>query len=102
MQTRTNIVLNDKLVAQAMRKAGVDTKKAAIEAALKAYVKKPDDSGLIALVGSGASAILVNALHQATPLWITLQIYQNDRCQRLGSRHACPESEQRLLSHRPH
>jgi Arc/MetJ family transcription regulator len=54
MQTRTNIVLDDKLVAQAMRKAGVSSKKAAVEAALKAFVKKPDYSGLIALVGSGA------------------------------------------------
>ncbi len=54
MQTRTNIVLDDKLVAKAMRIAGVTSKKAAVEAALKAFVKKPDYSGLIALVGSGA------------------------------------------------
>ncbi len=53
MQTRTNIVLDDKLVALAMRKAGVSSKKAAVEAALKAYVKKPDYSGLIALAGKG-------------------------------------------------
>ena len=56
MNTRTNIVLDDKLVAKAMRRAGVTTKKAAVEAALKAYVAKPDYAGLLALAGSGAIA----------------------------------------------
>ena len=36
METRTNIVLDDALVNQVMVRAGVKTKKAAIEAALKA------------------------------------------------------------------
>ncbi len=49
MSTRTNIVLDDDLVAQAMVRARVTTKKAAVEAALKAYVRKPDYSGLLAL-----------------------------------------------------
>ena len=49
MNTRTNIVLDDELVAQAMVRARVTTKKAAVEAALKAYVRKPDYSGLLAL-----------------------------------------------------
>jgi len=52
MDTRTNIVLDDKLVAKAMKLAGVKTKKAAIEAALRAYVRKPDYSALLALEGS--------------------------------------------------
>ncbi len=52
MDTRTNIVLDDALVAQAMVRARVKTKKAAIEAALKAFVRKPDYSGLLALQGS--------------------------------------------------
>lgn len=56
MSTRTNIVLDDELVAQAMARAGVKTKKAAVEAALRAFVRKPDYSGLLALVGSGAVA----------------------------------------------
>jgi Arc/MetJ family transcription regulator len=56
MSTRTNIVLDDKLVAQAMERAGVRTKKAAVEAALKAYVRKPDYAGLLALQGSGVLA----------------------------------------------
>ena len=56
MNTRTNIVLDDQLVAQAMARAGVKTKKAAIEAALRAYVRKPDYSGLLALAGSGVIA----------------------------------------------
>jgi Arc/MetJ family transcription regulator len=56
VNTRTNIVLDDKLVARAMKRAGVKTKKAAVEAALQAYVSKPDYSGLLALEGSGAIA----------------------------------------------
>ena len=53
MNTRTNIVLDDELVAQAMARARVTTKKAAVEAALKAYVRKPDYLGLLALQGMG-------------------------------------------------
>jgi Arc/MetJ family transcription regulator len=56
MGTRTNIVLDDDLIAEAMERAGVTTKKAAVEAALRAYVRKPDYSGLLALAGSGAIA----------------------------------------------
>ncbi|MBC7376098.1 MAG: type II toxin-antitoxin system VapB family antitoxin [Burkholderiaceae bacterium] len=56
MDTRTNIVLDDRLVAKAMKRAGVKTKKAAIEAALRAYVAKPDYSGLLALAGTGVIA----------------------------------------------
>jgi len=56
MNTRTNIVLDDELVAQAMVRARVNTKKAAVEAALRAYVKKPDYSGLLALAGTGVIA----------------------------------------------
>jgi Bacterial antitoxin of type II TA system, VapB len=53
MSTRTNIVLDDELVAQAMAKARVKTKKGAVEAALRAYVRKPDYSGLLAARGKG-------------------------------------------------
>lgn len=53
MNTRTNIVLDDELVAKAMALARVTTKKAAVEAALRAYVRKPDYSGLLALRGQG-------------------------------------------------
>ncbi|WP_332777188.1 type II toxin-antitoxin system VapB family antitoxin [Polaromonas sp.] len=56
MNTRTNIVLDDELVAQAMARARVTTKKAAVEAALRAYVKAPDYSGLLALAGTGVIA----------------------------------------------
>lgn len=52
MSTRTNIVLDDELVAKAMARAGVKTKKAAVEAALRAYVRQPDYSALLALEGS--------------------------------------------------
>ena len=56
MDTRTNIVLDDVLVAKAMAKAGVTTKKAAIDTALRAYVREPDWQGLLALAGSGVLA----------------------------------------------
>jgi Arc/MetJ family transcription regulator len=56
MDIRTNIVLDEDLVAQAMARAGVKTKKAAVEAALRAYVRKPDYSGLLALQGSDVLA----------------------------------------------
>ena len=56
METRTNIVLDDELVAKAMTKAGVSTKKSAIDAALRAYVREPDWQGLLALAGSGVLA----------------------------------------------
>ena len=56
MGTRTNIVLDDDLIAEAMERAGVTTKKAAVEAALRAYVRKPDYSGLLAMAGTGVIA----------------------------------------------
>lgn len=56
METRTNIVLDDELVHQAMLRAGVKTKKAAIEAALKAFIRKPDYSAITALRGRGVLA----------------------------------------------
>lgn len=52
MNTRTNIVIDDDLIAQAMQRAGVTTKKAAVEAALKAFVRKPNYAGLLALRGA--------------------------------------------------
>ncbi len=74
MSTRTNIVLDDELVAQAMARAGVKTKKAAVEAALRAFVRKPDYSGLLALVGSGViddhydpKALFRDRLHVSEP-----------------------------------
>lgn len=56
MSTRTNIVLDDELVKLAMARARVTTKKAAVEAALKAYVRKPDYTALLALEGSNVLA----------------------------------------------
>lgn len=52
MNTRTNIVIDDDLIAQAMLRARVTTKKAAVEAALKAYVRKSNYAGLLALQSS--------------------------------------------------
>ena len=53
MNTRTNIVLDDDLIAQAMARAGVKTKKAAVEVALRAYLRKPDYAGVLSLRGKG-------------------------------------------------
>ena len=66
MNTRTNIVLDDELVAKAMERAGVTTKKAAIEAALRAFVSKPDYTALLALEGSG----LVSADYDPKALFV--------------------------------
>ncbi len=56
MSTRTNIVLDDELIAKAMQRANVTTKKAAVEAALLDFVREPDWAGLTALRGSNAFA----------------------------------------------
>lgn len=53
MLARTNIVLDDKLVRRAMKKAGVKTKREAVEAALQAFVREPDYAAVLALRGSG-------------------------------------------------
>ncbi|HMN80275.1 MAG TPA: type II toxin-antitoxin system VapB family antitoxin [Burkholderiaceae bacterium] len=50
---RTNIVLDDKLVRKAMKRAGVKTKREAVHKALEAFVQEPDFEGLLALRGSG-------------------------------------------------
>ncbi len=50
---RTNIVLDPKLIARAMRKAGVKTMRETIDIALREYVSKPDYAGLLKLAGSG-------------------------------------------------
>lgn len=56
MQTRTNIVIDDQLVRSAMKKAGVRTKREAVEAALRAFVREADYASLLALRGSGGVA----------------------------------------------
>ena len=56
MHTRTNIVLDDQLVNSAMKKAGVRTKREAVEAALRAFVQEADYASLLALRGSGGVA----------------------------------------------
>lgn len=56
LSIRTNIVLDDALVRRAMKKAGVRTKREAVESALRAFVREPDHSALLALRGSGGVA----------------------------------------------
>jgi len=51
---RTNIVLDPKLIARAMKKAGTTTMRETIDIALREYVSKPDYDALLKLAGSGA------------------------------------------------
>ena len=53
---RTNIVLDEKLVARAMKKAGVGTMRETIDIALRDYVSKPDYGALLALADEGTIA----------------------------------------------
>lgn len=50
---RTNIVLDPKLIARAMKKAGARTMRETIDIALREYVSKPDYDALLKLAGSG-------------------------------------------------
>jgi len=52
LNTRTNIVLDDSLIEQAMQKANVHTKREAVDAALKAFVRAPDWAFALSLRGS--------------------------------------------------
>ena len=56
MNTRTNIVLDDQLVAQAMERARVTTKKAAVEAALERRGWKTFEDAQLALSAQITSA----------------------------------------------
>ena len=50
---RTNIVLDPKLIARAMKKAGTRTMRETIDIALREFVSKPDYDALLKLAGSG-------------------------------------------------
>lgn len=50
---RTNIVLDPKLIARAMKKAGSRTMRETIDIALREYVSKPDYAALLELAGTG-------------------------------------------------
>lgn len=49
---RTNIVLDPKLIARAMKKAGVATMRETIDIALREYLSKPDYDSLLKLSGA--------------------------------------------------
>ena len=52
---RTNIDLDDELIARAMKKTGASTKREAVQIALHELVKAPPDySGILKMFGSGA------------------------------------------------
>ncbi len=54
---RTNIDLDDKLVAKLMKKTGASTKREAVHIAMREMVKEPPDySEVLKLFGSGALA----------------------------------------------
>ena len=50
---RTNIVLDDKLVKEAMKLANVKTKREAVDVALRRFVQSGRQHRLLALAGSG-------------------------------------------------
>ena len=50
---RTNIVLDDELVRQAMKLANVRTKRAAVDAALRKFVQSGQQKKLLELFGTG-------------------------------------------------
>lgn len=56
LNTRTNIVLDDSLIERAMQKANVHTKREAVDAALKAFVREPDWAFALSLRGSNLVA----------------------------------------------
>lgn len=49
---RTNIVLDPRLIARAMKKAGSTTMREVVDIALREYVSKPDYDALLKLAGS--------------------------------------------------
>ena len=51
---RTNIIIDDRLIEQAMRAAGLKTKRAAVEAGLKLLIEVKGQSGLRRLRGKVA------------------------------------------------
>jgi hypothetical protein len=53
---RTNIVLDPKLIAMAMKKAGAATMRETVDIALREYVRKPDYDALLGLGGSDTIA----------------------------------------------
>lgn len=53
---RTNIVIDERLIARAMKRAGVKTMREMVDLALREYVSKPDYDTLLEMAGSGAIA----------------------------------------------
>jgi len=67
--TRTNIDIDDDLVASVMRRYGVRTKKEAVDLALRRAVgPMPDRAEMLALRGSGWDGDL-DALREDMPQW---------------------------------
>lgn len=53
MNTRTNIVIDDKLVKRAMKLGGVRTKREAVDIALRDFVQARSQKNILDLVGKG-------------------------------------------------
>jgi Arc/MetJ family transcription regulator len=51
--SRTNVVVDDELLAEVMNRYGFRTKREAIDFALRRLVGRPDKEGLLALQGMG-------------------------------------------------
>lgn len=53
MKTRTNIVIDDKLIKQAMKATGAKTKREAVDIALRKVARKGRQLNILDLVGKG-------------------------------------------------
>jgi Arc/MetJ family transcription regulator len=53
---RTNIVIDDELMAKALRLSGMHTKREVVDAALREFVKRRDQSWILEIFGSNPNA----------------------------------------------
>jgi Arc/MetJ family transcription regulator len=92
LNTRTNIVLDDSLIERAMQKANVHTKREAVDAALKAFVREPDWGFALSLRGSNLLASDYDPVDAPSETVISEKVVSNDR---LRSRAASPVARSR-------
>ena len=83
---RTNIVLDPKLIARAMRKAGATTMRETIDIALREYVRKPDYDALLQLGGSGTIAPDYNPKAGDRPVARVTEAAASNRARKPGAR----------------
>jgi Arc/MetJ family transcription regulator len=93
LNTRTNIVLDDSLIERAMQKANVHTKREAVDAALKAFVREPDWGFALSLRGSNLVASDYDPVDAPSEAVVSEKAVSNDRPR---SRAASPVARSRV------